>query len=429
MSTAAMGASSNEEDSFHGLLKGALQEHKGMPLTCNWHAKKPTSFNDGCGLCSPGRWPPSRRNFQQGEVGEFIQRLGALIKDFTKKTIPDTQRMFFALSLGKLEKAPFSEAQMEELRGQWFQMLPSPAEAAKVPDGQPFFLHALAQTARKMGDEDADILDSGEDNYVDGRWVGYKHVFPRVPLVFRPKVKERQYDDSEYNPENSNYGSAKEYTQQIETQFAEARRRYGDKLRIAALGAIPKDDGRVRVIFDATHFVQINNHIVIQDKLEFPGPEASATLMDATLSEGFRLMIAVAADIALAHRRFKHRAEDVGLLGCRVEPDGPVWFNKVGTFGVACAAYHFARLASLVGRLVMRLTGQAHVFQLLFADDLKMVAAGVDKYDNVWQMLIAWIMFGAPFRWPKFRGGVCLEFVGFFMDVATQRADVTLFPA
>ena len=41
-------------------------------------------------------------------------------------------------------------------------------------------------------------------------------------------------------------------------------------------------------------------------------------------------MIAVAADIALAHRRFKHREEDVGLLGCRVEEDGPIWFNKVG---------------------------------------------------------------------------------------------------
>eukprot|EP00435_Cladocopium_sp_Y103_P049925 s2541_g15.t1 len=337
-----------------------------------------------------------------------------LVKDFTKKTIPDTQRMFFALSLGKLEKAPFSDAQMEELRRQWFQMLPSPAEASKVPDGQPFFLHALAQMARKMGDEDADILDSGEDNYVDGRWVGYKHVFPRVPLVFRPKVKERQYDDSEYNPENSNYGSAKEYTQQIETQFveeeklgfmfplseAEARKRYGDKLRIAALGAIPKDDGRVRVIFDATHFVQINNHIVIQDKLEFPGPEASATLMDVTLSEGSnteqKMLVCLAAGLS---------------------PTVQYGLTKWGHLEwLACAAYHFARLASLVGRLVMRLTGQAHVFQLLFADDLKMVAAGPDKYDQVWHMLIAWIMFGAPFRWPKFRGGVCLEFVGFFMD-------------
>eukprot|EP00435_Cladocopium_sp_Y103_P007668 s5210_g2.t1 len=365
-----------EGEPFHGHLKGALLEHKGMPLTCNWHAKKPSSFNDGCGLCSPGRWPPKRRNFQQGAVKEFIEGLAKLIQEFTKEVIPDAQRMFFALSLGKLERAPFSEGKMSELRSRWFQMLPSPAEASKLPEGQPFYLHALAQTARKMGDEDADILDSGEDNYVEGRWVGYKHVFPR----------------------------------------AEARRRYGEKLRIAALGAIPKDDGRVRVIFDATHFVQMNNHIVIQDKLEFPGPEASATLMDTTLAEGFRLMIAVAADIALAHRRFKHRPEDVGLLGCRVEPDGPVWFNKVGTFGVACAAYHFARLASLVGRLVMRLAGQAHVFQLLFADDLKMVAAGPDKYERVWHMLIAWIMFGAPFRWPKFRGGVCLEFVGFFMD-------------
>eukprot|EP00435_Cladocopium_sp_Y103_P052283 s2541_g16.t1 len=37
-STSPAGVSSNEEDSFHGLLRGALQEHKGMPLTCNWHA-------------------------------------------------------------------------------------------------------------------------------------------------------------------------------------------------------------------------------------------------------------------------------------------------------------------------------------------------------------------------------------------------------
>ena len=164
---------------------------------------------------------------------------------------------------------------------------------------------------------------------------------------------------------------------------AEARRRFGSRLRVASLGAIPKDDERVRVIFDATHFVQINNSIGIQDRLEFPGPEASATVMEETQEAGYRLMVAVAADIALAHRRFKHREEDVGLLGCRVEEEGPVWFNRVGTFGVACAA-HFARLASLLGRLVMRLGGQAHAFQLLFADDLKMVAAGEDKYDRIW---------------------------------------------
>ena len=45
-----------------------------------------------------------------------------------------------------------------------------------------------------------------------------------------------------------------------------------------------------------------------------------------------------------------------------------------------------------------------------------MVAAGEDKYDQIWYMLVAWLMLGTPFRWPKFRGGVCLEFVGFYMD-------------
>ena len=420
----------DEEDSFHGRLVGALREHRGMPMTCNWHARPPSSFNDGCGLCSPGRWPPSRRNFQTGTAGEFIQRLAKLVQNFTHKVIPDTQRAFFALALGKLQVAPFGEGQMAELRAQWFQLLPSPKDAATVPEGQPFFLSAIAQTARLMGEEDADILDTGEDNYTDGRMVGFEHTFPRVPLVFRPKLKERRYDDSEFRADNGNYESAKEHSHQIGIQFqeeerlgfmfplseAEARRRFGDRMRVASLGAIPKDDERVRVIFDATHFVQVNNHIRIQDRLEFPGPEASATVMEETLEVGYRLMVAVAADIALAHRRFKHRAEDVGLLGCRVDEDGPIWFNRVGTFGVACAAYHFARLASLLGRLVMRLVGQGHSFQLLFADDLKMLAAGEDKYDRIWYMLIAWLMLGTPFRWPKFRGGVCLEFVGFYMD-------------
>ena len=59
-----------------------------------------------------------------------------------------------------------------------------------------------------------------------------------------------------------------------------------------------------------------------KDRLEFPGPEASAAVMEETLNSGYRLMVAVAADIALAHRRFKHREEDVGLLRCRVNRGG-----------------------------------------------------------------------------------------------------------
>ena len=208
-----------EEETFHGKLVGALKEHQGMPMVCNWHARAATSFNDGCGLCSPGRWAPSRRNFQKGAVKGFIDKLASLIRRFTHEVIPDTQRAFFALALGKFQAAPFSEEQMLSLRQQWFQLLPSPSLAATAPEGQPFFLHAIAQTARLMGEEDADVLDTGPDNYCDGRMVGFGYTFPRVPLVFRPKVKERQYDDSDFRAENSNYESAKEHSQQIEVQF------------------------------------------------------------------------------------------------------------------------------------------------------------------------------------------------------------------
>ena len=77
-------------------------------------------------------------------------------------------------------------------------LLPSPSLAAKIPEGQPFYLHAIAQTARLMEEEDSDILDTGPDNYCDGRMVGYGHIFPRVPLVFRPKIKERKYDETDF---------------------------------------------------------------------------------------------------------------------------------------------------------------------------------------------------------------------------------------
>lgn len=150
-------------------------------MVCDWHARVPSSFNDGCGLCSPGRWPPCRRNFQKGKERHFIQQLAGLIQEFTHKVIPDTRRAFFALALGKLPAAPFQEEQMEALRRHWFQLLPSPAQVAKIHEGQPSF------TCTPL-----------RDNYCDGRMVGYEHTFPRAPLVFRPKLKERKYDESEF---------------------------------------------------------------------------------------------------------------------------------------------------------------------------------------------------------------------------------------
>ena len=88
------------------------------------------------------------------------------------------------------------------------------------------------------------------------RWVGER--FPRAREVFRPKKRHKVYADSEFAPEAVNYKSAQETEEQLRAKeeegfvfpltLAEARRRYGDKLRIAALGAIVKDSGEVRVV-------------------------------------------------------------------------------------------------------------------------------------------------------------------------------------
>ena len=316
------------------------------------------------------------------------------------------------------------------LREKWFQLLPNPVSARKKAEHQPFFLEALAQTCRLLEDEDWAVLTEGDDCYTHGRRVGYGYKFPRVPLVFRPRAKLRSYDESEFRPENSNYSSAAAHSDKIEAQFreeeregfmfplslAEAKRRYGSRLRVAALAAIDKGDGTVRVIFDGTHFVQVNNHIVIQDALEFPGPDALTTAMEETKESNHHLMICLAADIEKAHRRFLHKQEDLGYLGCRAGETGPVWVNRVGTFGVATAPYHFARLAGLIGRFVVRLLGQDQAYQFLYADDLKWTAAGENKYHVIWVLVLAWIMAGSPFKWAKFRGGVCVEYVGFFLD-------------
>ena len=202
----------------------------------------------------------------------------------------------------------------------------------------------------------------------------------------------------------------------------EAKRRFGDRLRIASLAAIPKDEHTVRVLFDGTHSVQVNNEIVIMDRLEFPSPSELAHVMEHSQTRGYGVVLSIAADIMKAHRRFLRAPEDHGLLGCRADSAADTaWINRVGTFGVACAALHFGRLAGLLFRMVMRILRNQPCFQLLFADDLKLVVGGESKYYDLWTMLLAWIMAGTPFSWRKFRGGIALDYVGFWTDYGRFR--------
>ena len=52
-----------------------------------------------------------------------------------------------------------------------------------------------------------------------------------------------------------------------------------------SLAAIPKDETTVRVLFDGTHSIQVNNSIAISDRLEFPTPAELARTMEIAQEE------------------------------------------------------------------------------------------------------------------------------------------------
>ena len=176
-----------------------------------------------------------------------------------------------------------------------------------------------------MGDPDADIIDgTGEQNFVNGVHLGHLEPLGPTPQVYLPRAKEPTYDDSEWTPYMENYfrGSEEEAEKILEAHFKEeelegrmipvtekeAQRRYpGRSLRVAAQGILDKPDGGHRIIHDGTHGVRLNNEIEILDRLQNPGPRELSTIMKTSEAAQERVVFAINADIAKAHRRVKVR--------------------------------------------------------------------------------------------------------------------------
>jgi hypothetical protein len=305
---------------------------------------------------------------------------------------PDVAKTIMLMAVGKITAPPFSDEQITALRLEWFSLLDDPNTAAKVPDFQPFFLHAMSQTLMKMGDPYWLCLDSIEDSYSTGVPVGFNCKMPRCPAVFNKKRKHRKYELSEVTEDMANYPSAEAAGEALGTQFreeealgmmyptslAEAKRQFGSTLRISAQGAIQKPDGTWRPLHDATHGVGINAGIKRRDQLEFPRAGEAATIQRLCKQDMPGVHFSLAADISKAHRRVVRRPLDRGLLACRSSNDpakhDPIWINRVGTFGFGCVAYWWSRLAGLAGRLVSRLWLNSFAIQLVFADDIQFIA-------------------------------------------------------
>ena len=213
----------------------------------------------------------------------------------------------------------------------------------------------------------------------------------------------------------------------VEVEEGEARSKYGDRLRIAALAALEKTDHTFRVVHDATHNVGVNSQIKVEDQLRYPGPSEIKMAMQALDPPTFVL----AADIARAHRLVLVREEDWGYQACRTrvgdggEPSGRIWLNTVGTFGVTSASYHFTRLFAAVVRCAQSLLARRDSCQLTYVDDLLFMAKGIGGLAAIWVALLFLMVVGTPFSWHKFQGGARAEWIGFQVDVGARVLGMT----
>ena len=135
----------------------------------------------------------------------------------------------------------------------------------------------------------------------------------------------------------------------LKMSLRDFKAKYGEHRAIAALAVIVEDEaiGKKRMIHDAIYGVRVNHRIRCRDKIRAPGAREKKELL-REMMEARQVAFSVVGDIAKAHRRFKHRVEEHGYLGCQIDsreeiegdPESQtVYVNKVGTFGVSCPSY------------------------------------------------------------------------------------------
>ncbi|CAE7713877.1 unnamed protein product [Symbiodinium necroappetens] len=423
-----LGDATVEDLPFSELKSGC----EGPPMVGDF-AGATDEFVDGFGRCSPGRWKPSCRGRCLSPAAvAFARSLRDKIRRFVLDNVPDLAKSTFRLATGHWEGPLFASGPMDKLREEWFDMLPDPLRAREMIPHQPFYLRAIAQTLRILEDPDYRIIEEGKFCFCNGVEVGHTSPLGPVPQVFRRRQKGQKYDDSEWEPLMGNYRDGPEVEKALleafekeeaegrmfPLSFAEARNRYpGSSLRIAAQADIPKPDQEFRVVHDGTHGVQVNNEIVMNDRLESPGArEVSAIQKLGSVASG-KVLFGLVGDVKKAHRRYLHHPEHWGVLACRSRTDSPtVWLNRTGTFGIASAAFWFARLIGLVGRLSLRVLLDAFVFALIYADDLHLLSGGPNRWLNLWMLLALFCLQGTPFSEKKRRGGLQVDWVGYWID-------------
>ena len=95
--------------------------------------------------------------------------------------------------------------------------------------------------------------------------------------------------------------------------------------------------------------------------------------------------------------------QTIAIHACRLMPHGYIAISTVGTFGIASAAYWWARLSASGNRAVLYVF--RHLWLLLFADDYQFIAVGPDFVVTLLRAVVVLLVFRFMFKWKKMTGG------------------------
>ena len=396
-------------------------------------------MQDGGGLCSPGRWPPSRRRLPS----QAAMPLPGLLRLADEAAAPfgGPAALLCSLASKRVTENPFVGIE-GAARSFLEQTLASQGhlrcDRTPLP-GEAVDLELLQLTLRFLEDPDAE----GLRRYLKGVKVGVGYRMPRARAVYDRKTlwRNRLDPDEEPVPEKENYRSAQDNAEFLRAEFevqrkagmfevmsdAAAQREFGDNLFIAALATIEQGPDSFRIVHDGSHGVCVNNRIKVRDQTTSPLASDVAALLEAELdpeSEApLPTLFALVWDIAKAHRRLAVAREDWGFQACRVDSSSSeVWLNRVGTFGIGSISYWWNRLAAMIVRLVLMIFPPQTVrWVLCFADDVKLLLGGGDLPRCALGVMVLFQALAIPTKWTKVSGGFAVSWIGYAFDYGRFR--------
>ena len=313
-----------------------------------------------------------------------------------------------------------------------------------VYPGQPFCLDAITALADIAGDPDSAFPQQCKEGLplgVEEPLPDTSHIWPsKEELADEDPLQEADEEQPPPPQQAENYPSALEHEEAIEATFREevalglVSGPHTDEEAARICGCAPselchgalagKPEGRyldkLRTIHDGT-VNKVNPWIKKNQHQRTTAP----TLADLMTSLGLTRRVKrrlLKLDASKAHRRIKILRKDWRYMTARTSSG--IWINKVGTYGVASAQYHWGRMAALVLRLLYY-TFPHILWAFVYVDDF----AAIVPDDTPHATLLAIILFlqalGLPISWKKVEMHDTLGWLGYMVSIPSNRSLLT----